>query len=202
MIRCGVNQGSNPGASGGSGAQEGYYTGNAGATEGTVGTQATPVVPTSRTSIITDRITMATIMAIASTTVATDSTITTERGTIRRSTTITSTITITAIHQICMHTATIHRHTATLRPQWFRACLQCNRSNNHPYSPLPGGKVKITTKEGKQIDLEEKKKLSNATNTPISSPLQGTASPVTSHISPVVPAATSYASVAAAEEEA
>lgn len=70
-----------------------------------------------------------------------------------------------------------------------------------PYSPLPGGKVKITTKEGKQIDLEEKKKLSNASNTPISSPLQGTASPVTSHISPVVPAATSYASVAAAEEK-
>mmetsp|Transcript_9337 Transcript_9337/g.11288 ORF Transcript_9337/g.11288 Transcript_9337/m.11288 type:complete len:1040 (+) Transcript_9337:242-3361(+) len=70
-----------------------------------------------------------------------------------------------------------------------------------PYSPLPGGKVKITTKEGKQIDLEEKKKLSNATNTPISSPSQGTASPVTSHISPVVPVATSYASVAGADDK-
>lgn len=48
-----------------------------------------------------------------------------------------------------------------------------------PYSSLPGGKIKITDKEGKQVDLDEKKRQSNASNTPISSPLQANTAPTT-----------------------
>ncbi|CCE86700.1 Piso0_005205 [Millerozyma farinosa CBS 7064] len=53
-----------------------------------------------------------------------------------------------------------------------------------PYSPIPAGKVKITDKEGKQIDFEEKRKLTNSTNSPVSSPSLSKASPSISSASP------------------
>lgn len=50
-----------------------------------------------------------------------------------------------------------------------------------PFGAIPtGGKIKITDKEGKQIDLEEKKKTSNATNSPINSPVSSSVSPAKS----------------------
>lgn len=53
-----------------------------------------------------------------------------------------------------------------------------------PFSPMTGGKVKVTDKEGKQVNLEEKRKIT-ASNTPVSSPSLGFVSPVAANKSPV-----------------
>ena len=53
-----------------------------------------------------------------------------------------------------------------------------------PFSPMASGKVKVTDKEGKQVNLEEKRKIT-ASNTPVSSPSPGFVSPVTVNKSPV-----------------
>lgn len=68
-----------------------------------------------------------------------------------------------------------------------------------PVPTVPGGKVKITDKEGRQIDLEDKKKiLTDASNTPVSSPSQSIASPVKSSFSPApVPVAVAPAAAPA-----
>lgn len=54
---------------------------------------------------------------------------------------------------------------------------------------LPGssGKFKLTDKEGKPIDLEEKKKLTSASNTPLQSPSLSITSPVGTFTSPAAP---------------
>lgn len=47
-------------------------------------------------------------------------------------------------------------------------------------SSLPGSsRVKVTDQEGRKVDFEEKKKLSSASNTPISSPVPKVVSPIT-----------------------
>lgn len=67
-----------------------------------------------------------------------------------------------------------------LTPQGIPAIPQGSLSPTASFKPMSPGKIKITDRDGKQIDLEEKKKQlqKSSSATPITSPRAGVASPV------------------------